>query len=294
MCAWRKTTVRRGRAGWQKCGSVWVLSRETAKLGYFWRHAYGTPRSGPFTGNVVNPDTGRPILAGEDQLRRTDFRKVKHSELVLPESERGRKAFFSPLWQADNAKIHRMASIEFIGRYMNGFFDYGIADEVHELKGTEMAQGNALGTLASLCDRTVILTGTLLGGYPDEIFSSLYRPGRMMREEGFDYGEAGVRQFAETYGVLEKVTTIEPSEKRMFEGPAQHDNQAAARRSWRIGQKRPVRYVEYGRGIKGKYFLWKPVGSGRIIRPLSSCLGAVTPLLRRSRPDAFRACPGLP
>jgi hypothetical protein len=34
----------------------------------------------------------------------------------------------------------------------------------------------------------------------------------MMREDGFEYGEAGVRQFAETYGVLEKVTTIEPSE----------------------------------------------------------------------------------
>jgi hypothetical protein len=33
-----------------------------------------------------------------------------------------------------------------------------------------------------------------------------------MREEGFDYGEAGVRQFAETYDVLEKLTTIEPSE----------------------------------------------------------------------------------
>ena len=34
----------------------------------------------------------------------------------------------------------------------------------------------------------------------------------MMREDGFEYGEAGVRQFAEAYGVLEKVTTIEPSE----------------------------------------------------------------------------------
>ena len=34
----------------------------------------------------------------------------------------------------------------------------------------------------------------------------------MMREEGFDHGEAGVRQFAEAYGVLEKVTTIEPAE----------------------------------------------------------------------------------
>lgn len=36
----------------------------------------------------------------------------------------------------------------------------------------------------------------------------------------------------------------------------------ASRRSWRIGQKRPVRYVEYERGVKGRYFLLKPVGSG--------------------------------
>jgi len=105
-----------------------------------------------------------------------------------------------------------MAPIEFIGRYLSGFFDYGIADEVHELKG-ETAQGNALGTIAAACERTVILTGTLLGGYADELFNILYRlDARMMREEGFDHGEGGVRQFAEAYGVLEKVTTIEPSE----------------------------------------------------------------------------------
>jgi hypothetical protein len=34
----------------------------------------------------------------------------------------------------------------------NGFFDYAIADEVHELKG-DTAQGNALGTLASCAGR---------------------------------------------------------------------------------------------------------------------------------------------
>ncbi len=96
---------------------------------------------------------------------------------------------------------------------MDGFFDYGIADEVHELKSGETAQGNALGTLASACDRTVVLTGTLLGGYADELFHILYRlDSGMMREDGFEYGEAGVRQFAEAYGVLEKITTIEPSE----------------------------------------------------------------------------------
>jgi hypothetical protein len=161
----------------------------------------------------VNPDTGLPVVLGDDQLRRADLRKVKHSQLVAPEGTNSRRSYFSPLWQADNQKVQRMAPIEFIGRYLDGFFDYGIADEVHELKGSDTAQGNALGTIASACGRTVVLTGTLLGGYADEIFSILYRlDASRMRAEGFDHGEAGVRQFAEAYGVLEKVTTIEPAE----------------------------------------------------------------------------------
>jgi SNF2 family DNA or RNA helicase len=156
------------------------------------------PRSGRFNGSIVNPDTGHPVILGEDQLRRVDFRKVKIAETVYPETDKSRKAFFSPLWQADNHKIHRMAPIEFIGRYMDGFFDYGIADEVHELKSGETAQGNALGTLASACARTLVLTGTLLGGYADELFHILYRlDSRLMRDDGIEYGESGLRQFAE-------------------------------------------------------------------------------------------------
>src|SRR5712691_11774065 len=49
-----------------------------------------------------------------------------------------------------------------------------IADEVHELKG-ETAQGAALGTIASCATRTIILTGTLNGGYADELFNILFR-----------------------------------------------------------------------------------------------------------------------
>lgn len=207
---------RSARARWRTnvaAPSIFIVSRERAKLGYFWRHCFGTPRSGPYLGSVVNPDTGKPVLTSEDQLRRSDFRRVKHSETVLPESEKSRKPFFSPLWQADNTKIARMAPIEFIGRYLSdGFFDYGIADEVHELKGSS-AQGNALATITSVCAHTVILTGTLLGGYADDLFQILFRidPG-LMRSEGFDPGECGVRQFADAYGVLEKVTTIEACE----------------------------------------------------------------------------------
>lgn len=193
--------------------SIFVISRERAKLGYFWRHSMCTPKSGPYLGSIVNPDSGKPVIVGDDQLRRPDFRKVKHSEILLPDSPQSRRSVFSPLWQADNQKVQRMAPMEFIGRHLRGFFDYGIADEVHELKGAETAQGNALGTIASACERTIVLTGTLLGGYADELFSILYRlDARTMKSEGFDHGEAGVRQFAEAYGVLEKVTTIEPSE----------------------------------------------------------------------------------
>jgi hypothetical protein len=111
---------RSARARWQAqigAPSVFVVSRERAKLGYFWRHSFQTPRSGPYFGSVVNPDTGRPVSTGEDQLRRADFRKTKYFETVLPDSLKSRRPFFSPLWQADNEKVRRMAPIEFIGRY---------------------------------------------------------------------------------------------------------------------------------------------------------------------------------
>src|SRR5258708_15346462 len=92
---------------------------------------------------------------------------------------------------------------------MPSFFDYAIADEVHELKG-DTAQGNALGTLASCAARTLVLTGTLLGGYADELFNILFRlePAKMV-EEGFEYGEAGVRAFTENYWLFVEVTGIQ-------------------------------------------------------------------------------------
>src|SRR5437667_199729 len=152
------------RARWQSlcdCPAVFVISREIGKLGYFWRHAYGAPRSGPFNGSIVNPDTGRPVLTDDDQLRRADFRKTKQSELVLSEEQsnplKARRTMFSALWQADGRKVRRCAPMDLIGRHMNGFFDYGVSDEVHELKG-ESAQVEDLGTIAWCANRTTTLS----------------------------------------------------------------------------------------------------------------------------------------
>ena len=214
------------RARWAElcnCTAIFVVSRELAKLGYFWRHAYGAPHCGPFNGAIVNPDTGRPVLTQDDQLRRADFRKVKHSELLLPDEQanppKARRALYSALWQADGTKVRRCAPMDFIGRRLKGFFDYGVADEVHELKG-DTAQGAALGTIASCAQRTVILTGTLNGGYADELYNILFRlnPKKML-EEGFAYGDVGVRAFSEAYGVLEKITTITPADNACSDKP---------------------------------------------------------------------------
>src|SRR5687767_6013745 len=110
----------------------------------------------------------------EMRLLASDLARV-HSEAIggIGETEgagKGRRPLFSALWQADQTKIRRCAPIEFIGRYLQDFFDYGIADEAHELKG-DTAQGNALGTLAACAKRVAVLTGTLLGGYADDLFN---------------------------------------------------------------------------------------------------------------------------
>ena len=198
------------------CGrpSLFIVGRERAKLGYFWRHAYHVPRSGPYLGCVVNSDTGKPVIVDESRLTIAEFEKVKIAETIETRGDKRCRPFHSPLWQADANKIRRMAPIEFIGRYMPGWFDYAVCDEIHQLAG-DTAQGNALGTLASCTDRIVGLTGTLLGGYADDLFNTLFRlEAARMKEHGYEWGATGRSSFTQDYGVLETITKVEPAENR--------------------------------------------------------------------------------
>jgi superfamily II DNA or RNA helicase len=201
---------------WQKtcpCPSFWIVGRDRAKLSYFWKHSYSVAQSGPCLGSVVNPDSGAPLIVNDERVLATEFEKIRRSEILGGgDGVKDRRAIYSPLWQADGKRIRRFAPLEFIGRYMKDFFDYGIADEVHELSN-DTAQGNALGTLARSVDKIAVLTGTLMGGYADDLFNVLYRlePHKMVAE-GYEWGEAGVRSFAEAYGVLERITIITPEE----------------------------------------------------------------------------------
>jgi len=154
-----------GRAGWRNLchgPAYFIVSRETGKLSYHWKHAYTVAESGPDKGAVTNPDTGLTIPGPEGgMLSRVDFDDRKIFEHFTRGN--GGSENFSAMWQADRNKIQRMAPLEYIGRYMKGWWDYAIADELHQL-AQETAQGNNLGVLYRCSLKLIGLTGTLMGG----------------------------------------------------------------------------------------------------------------------------------
>jgi len=202
---------RMGRKEWGKrCSgpAFFITGKDKGKLGYYWEHVFLKAKSGPNLGGVINPDTGAAILDSERQkLTHLDFvDKIKLFESVTP--PHGGATRYSALWQADRERIQRMAPIEYIGRYMGGWFDFSIADELHQLAG-DTAQGNGLGVLGRAAKRLIALTGTLMGGYADDLFNIFYRmEPHTMAGEGFAYGGQGRRDFQQQYGVLETIEKV--------------------------------------------------------------------------------------
>lgn len=97
---------------------------------------------------------------------------------------------------------------EFIKRYLpDGYFDLLVVDEGHEYKNEGSAQGQAMAVLAAKTRKTLLLTGTLMGGYADDLFFLLWRimPQKMI-EDGFRYHRGGLGAaamgFMREHGIL--------------------------------------------------------------------------------------------
>ena len=101
---------------------------------------------------------------------------------------------------------------EFIKRYLpKGYFGLLVVDEGHEYKNEGSAQGQAMGVLASQCKKTLLLTGTLMGGYADDLFHLLWRldPATMIADD-FKPSKTGSMSaatmgFMREHGVLKDV-----------------------------------------------------------------------------------------
>ena len=101
---------------------------------------------------------------------------------------------------------------EFVKRYLpNHFFDICIVDEGHEYKNSDSAQGQAMGVLANKVRKVILLTGTLMGGYAEDLFYLLWRimPQRMI-EDGYRYNSNGTLgsaslAFMRRHGILKDI-----------------------------------------------------------------------------------------
>ncbi|MFK4135372.1 putative helicase [Pseudomonas luteola] len=107
---------------------------------------------------------------------------------------------------------------EFIKRYLpDHTFDLLIVDEGHEYKNAGTAQGQAMGVLAAKARKTLLLTGTLMGGYADDLFYLLFRIlSRRMIEDGYRPNERGslapaAMAFMREHGVLKDIYTEKDS-----------------------------------------------------------------------------------
>lgn len=103
---------------------------------------------------------------------------------------------------------------EFIKRYLpDGLFDLLVVDEGHEYKNSGSAQGQAMGVLAAKARKTVLLTGTLMGGYADDLFYLLFRIlTRRMIEDGYRPNSRGsmapaAMSFMRHHGILKDIYT---------------------------------------------------------------------------------------
>lgn len=101
---------------------------------------------------------------------------------------------------------------EFVKRYLpKNTFDTLIVDEGHEYKSGDSAQGMAMAVLCTQVQKVLLLTGTLMAGYADDLFYLLWRiMTPKMVADGYSYNNRGTLGTAVTawmreHGVLKDV-----------------------------------------------------------------------------------------
>lgn len=98
----------------------------------------------------------------------------------------------------------RVALGRYIKKYLRGFFDICILDEIHKYEGGGTAQSNAAQALIDSSRFTLGLTGTISNGKADSFFYLLYMlDSQRMIDKGYGYED--VLKFSEKYGTIETI-----------------------------------------------------------------------------------------
>jgi len=286
----------------------YILSKETGKLGYLWKPATfkngritraeiydrelkvfvkqlyryeACPTCGEYLETTDSRGVETPILAAslskskkkcnhETLPRRYERDELGRKVEIVPERGNEPKLIRcgAPLWSADGTKNRKLALAEYLKR-LGARFDYLILDEAHEFKSQDSAQANAFGTLVTCSKKTILLTGTIIGGYATHLYYLLWRVlPRPMKSRGYKYDNPNL--FIEQFGVRETVT-------REYSGESSSNKRSKGSNKTSATAEKP--------GISPKLYTEFLLGSGIFLQ--LDDLGADLPLLTET-PIAIR------
>ncbi|MFA0154540.1 SNF2-related protein [Vibrio sp. 10N.261.46.A3] len=203
----------------QHCHSpLWTLKRQrqTSGLGETVKRALQTlPTIGKVTANRLLSSFGEQYLAKAmaDNIYELVNLLDENGEFVFTERQAERIERKLAKTQFAFGQGDFQAS-EFIKRYFpSGFFDWLVIDEAHEYKNAGSAQGQAMQVLASCTRHRLLLTGTLMGGYAEDLFYLLWRTmPNVMMNDGYHYsrGKLGraAMQFSQEHGIIKEVMKV--------------------------------------------------------------------------------------
>ena len=125
---------------------------------------------------------------------------------------------------------------EFITRRMRKFFDLCIVDEAHEYKN-DSARGDAARTIAAQSRRVLAMTGTMIGGYADDLpmLLSMVAP-RALLDRGYSVGVKSPRGFGALYGAT-RVRQVDSRDGALLR------SQTSAARQPGISPRAPLEFV---------------------------------------------------
>lgn len=211
----------------RNCGEpLWTLCRKdsnTVQQSVYERvigAVAALPGLGPKTAQKLVAQFGEAMLADilENNIQAFANLMDEHGEFVFNDRQAARldralgKTEFS-------LGVGGYQPTEFIKRYLpKGYFGLMVVDEGHEYKNYGTAQGQAMGVLARCVRKVLCLTGTLMGGYADDLFYLLWRLNpQAMLADGFGYNKTNTlgtaaMAFMRQHGVLKEVIRSNGSE----------------------------------------------------------------------------------
>ncbi len=186
------------RIGCPECGArLWTLMRPKAQRSrreLVLDTVQQLPTIGPKTANRLINLFGEDSLADMLSDNLYSFINLMDDDGNLVFSDRQAKRMERALanMELSFGDGHYQAT-EFVKRYLpKNAFDVLVVDEGHEYKSGDSAQGMAMAVLTTQVRKTLLLTGTLMAGYADDLFFLLWRIlTRRMLEDGYRYNSRG-------------------------------------------------------------------------------------------------------